>query len=119
MSGFSIPADFRPETIAALTHANATMDLPVREVYGSLNPSLYGSGRRSGLITPVTPEELRRYVACAAAAGIEFNYTLNFSSLGNREYAGREELRQFLENLAGLGVRRFTVALPTVLDVFA
>lgn len=119
MTGFSVPADFRPETIAALADANATLDLPVREVYGSLNPSPYGSGRRPGLVAPVTAEELRRYIVCAAAAGIEFNYTLNFSSLGNREYAEREELRRFVEDLAGLGVRRFTVALPTVLEVFA
>jgi collagenase-like PrtC family protease len=119
MNGFAVPADFRPETIAALAHANATLDLPVRQVYGSLNPSPYGSGRRAGLLRTVTPEELRRYIACAAAAGIEFDYTLNFSSLGNREYGGREELRRFLGELAGLGVRRFTVALPTILDVFA
>ncbi len=119
MSGFAIPADFRPETIAALAEANATLNLPVREVYGSLNPSPYGSGRRVGLLTPVTLEKLRHYLACATQAGIEFNYTLNFSSLGNREYAERGELRRFVEELAGLGVRRFTVALPTILEVFA
>jgi len=33
MMGFAIPADFRPETIAALAQANATLNLPVREVY--------------------------------------------------------------------------------------
>jgi collagenase-like PrtC family protease len=119
MSGFAIPADFRMESIAELERANAAMELPVREVYGCLNPSPYGSGRRPGLVARVSAEELRRYVECAAAAGIEFNYTLNFSSLGNREYAERGELRRFVEDLAGLGVRRFTVALPTVLDVFA
>jgi collagenase-like PrtC family protease len=119
MGSFSLPADFRPETIAELARANAALSLPVREVYGSLNPSPYGSGRRPGLLMPVTPEELSRYIASAAAVGIEFNYALNFSSLGNREYAERAQLRRFVEDLVGLGVRRFTVALPTVLDVFA
>ncbi len=119
MSGFAVPADFRADTIAALAQVNTTLGLPVREVYGNLNPSPFGSGRRAALVTPVAPEELRRYIACAAAAGIEFDYTLNFSSLGNREYSQRPELRRFVEDLAGLGVHRFTVALPSILDVFA
>jgi len=120
MPGFALPADFRSESLSAIAVANTRLEMPVREVYGNLNPSPYGSGRLGSVLPVVSRDRFIEYVDCAANAGIEFNYTLNFSSLANREYTpeGRASLRSFLEDLAGIGVHRFTVALPTFLDLF-
>ena len=120
MAGFALPADFRPETIAAIAEANPHLEMPVREVFGNLNPSPYGSGRSASVLFSVSRRQLQEHVSIAVAAGIEFNYTLNFSSLANHEYRSqaRQELRRFIEDIIDCGVRRFTIALWTVLDLF-
>ncbi len=120
MAGFALPADFRPDSLAAIAAANPRLDMPVLEVYGNLNPSPYGSGRLASVLACVSRQQLQEYVSAAAMAGIEFDYTLNFSSLANREYQPdqRRALRNFIADIAGCGIRRFSVALWTVLDLF-
>lgn len=120
MAGFALPADFRPDSVAAMAEANLRLEMPVLEVYGNLNPSPYGSGRSASVLASVSRPQLQDYVSAAALAGIEFNYTLNFSSLANREYQPEQRgaLRAFIEDIARCGVRRFSVALWTILDLF-
>ncbi len=112
MAGFALPADFRTESLAAIFEANPRLELPVREVFGNLNPSPYGSGRAGSFLPAVTPRQLGEYVASAAHAGIEFNYTLNFSSLANREYMPehRVALRRFLEDMIRCGFHIFATS---------
>ena len=119
-AGFALPADFKPESAAAIGEANPHLEMPVLEVFGNLNPSPYGSGRSASVLALASPRQLREYVSAAVAAGIEFNYTLNLSSLGNCEYRpkARRKLRAFIEDIIACGVSRFTVTLWTILDLF-
>lgn len=120
-SCYAVPADFKLSTVAKLAQTQAGPDRGVVEVYGSLNPCRFASSRRGRILPKVNMEELASYVRELSRYGIEFNYTLNSTCLGNREYDPEyaADLQQFITQLAKIGIRRFTVAVVSLLDVFA
>ncbi|MBN2449913.1 MAG: U32 family peptidase [Lentisphaeria bacterium] len=106
--------------------ANYDMDLvpllrrfPVYEVYGKLPADVVGGGRPSYMGAPLHREALRAYVQALAAQGIAFNYLLNSSCLGNREWDRRwqRQFHRLMETLRGMGVQRLTVSIPYLLEV--
>jgi collagenase-like PrtC family protease len=85
---------------------------PVYEIYGKLTTDYFGGGRPSFYLPEVGRGALARYVARAHDQGLAFNYLINASAMGNREFtrAGQRHLEELLEWLDGIGVDSVTVA---------
>jgi collagenase-like PrtC family protease len=85
---------------------------PVYEVYGKLTADYFGGGRPSFFLPEVDREMLDRFVGITHQRGLEFNYLLNTSTLGNLEYTrgGQQQIEAMLEWLDGIGVDSVTVA---------
>jgi len=118
---FSMPADFRNETIDRYERINRTYaDAKVLNTYGNITiRNVFGSGRNVDKLPPVDLERLAAYIAYSRARGIDFAYTLNPSFLDNREFTpgGIREIRRFLDELYAAGVRTLIVALPSVMEI--
>ncbi|RJO70422.1 MAG: peptidase U32 [Myxococcales bacterium] len=84
----------------------------VYEVYGKLTSDYFGGGRPSFYLPEVDRGRLERFVQLAHGQGIEFNYLLNASAMGNMEYTreGQRQMEAMLEWLDGVGVDSVTVA---------
>lgn len=110
---YSVPTNWQPDLVPALA------GLPVAEIYGQLPRDFVGGGRASFLIGPVSRKQMRRHVRQVRDAGITFNYTLNATTMGNREWsiAGQRRLRALLDFIVDAGVDRVTVAIPFLLDL--
>jgi len=93
-------------------------EFPVAEVYGKFPVDAVGGGRPSYMGTPLTKNDLAVYVSLLGKHDIAFNYLLNSSCLGNREWGRRwqKKLLRLLESLGLMGVRRLTVSTPYLLE---
>jgi collagenase-like PrtC family protease len=102
----SVACTFEPDQIAALAQ------YPVYEIFGKLTSDAFGGGRPSFYLPQVDRPALERTVQQAHAAGIEFNYLLNASAMGNLEYTreGQRAIDEILEWIDGIGVDSVTVA---------
>ena len=107
-----MPANYDLELIPKLE------SYPVTEIYGKFPSDLVGGGRPSYMGTPLSRGELQDYVSVAQDNGIAFNYLLNSSCLGNREWTGRwqKRLMRFLDRLREMGISRLTVSTPYLLE---
>ncbi|MBI5480489.1 MAG: U32 family peptidase, partial [Deltaproteobacteria bacterium] len=85
---------------------------PVYEVYGKLTSDYFGGGRPSFYLPEVDRKAVERYVRDTHAHGIEFNYLLNASAMGNLEFTreGQREMEEILDWLDDIGVDSVTVA---------
>lgn len=85
---------------------------PVYEIFGKLTSDTFGGGRPSFYLPQVGKAELEHYVQKTHLAGIEFNYLLNASAMGNLEYSrqGQREIDEILEWIDAIGVDSVTVA---------
>jgi collagenase-like PrtC family protease len=121
MKYFSMPADFKRETVESYDRLNNTYDgSRVSEVYGNITlGNLFESGRSVDMLPPVDWASLQEYVGFLGQKNIDFNYTLNMSHMGNREFSrkGMMELVLFLAKLYKAGVRHLTVALPSLMEM--
>jgi len=92
---------------------------PVTEVYGKLPGDLVGGGRPSYIGTPLDMSALGRYVAVLQRHRIEFNYLLNSSCQGNREWtrSWQKRFMRLLDQLGNVGIRTVTVSTPFLLEV--
>lgn len=92
---------------------------PVREVYGKLSWDAVGGGRPTYSTSGVTFRKLEAYVTALKRRGIKFNYLLNSSCLGNREWDRRwqKKLMRLLERLEAIGVARLTVSTPLLFKI--
>ena len=109
----SMPANYDTNLIPKLA------PYPVTEIYGKFPSDLVGGGRPSYMGTPLTRGDLRDYVSAMQDRGIAFNYLLNSSCLGNREWTGKwqKRLMRFLDRLGDMGIGRLTVSTPYLLEV--
>lgn len=117
---FTIPADFKTETIKEFAELNKTADVKLGEVYGSIKTYEIGSGRKFSLIPDVKEKELSEYVKCCIDNGIRFNYTLNLSCANNDEFT-KEGIEKFLgeiRKLISMGINDFTITLPGLIELF-
>ena len=85
---------------------------PVYEIYGKLTSDYFGGGRPSFYLPQVNRWQLEKYVKKTREQGIEFNYLLNSSAMGNVEYTtnGQRNMEELLEWLDQIGVGTITVA---------
>lgn len=120
MKYFNIAADYKKETIDGYAQLNnAYHDSKVIETYGNLTIGNHWEGGRVYEDIPkVDLKALENYIRYSREKGIDFNYSLNGSCMGNREFTetGAAGLMKFLEELYEIGVRRLTVALPSVME---
>lgn len=117
---FCVPADFNTKNLKSFSELNLKYkNAKIEEVYGSLPQSIYGSGRSSASIFDVDFKVLKKYVAACKKNGIEFNYTFNANTLSNREFnkKSRREILSFIKKLYSLGIRRFTVTMPSLISL--
>lgn len=121
MKYFNIPADYKKETIDKYSELNEKYPhSKVIETYGQVTiGNKVGSGRAYGLIPQLGMAELKDYITYSESKQIGFNYTLNTTCLGNREFTreGMEEITAFLEQLYDVGVRSLTVAMPSLIEL--
>ena len=85
--------------------------LPVYELYGKVSSDSAGGGRPSFYLPRVNRKKVERYVQRVHAKGIEFNYLLNASCMGNTEYTrqGQRKLRETLDWVSEMGCESVTV----------
>lgn len=121
MKYFNIPADFKTETIDRYDElAQKYTDSKVVETYGQITlGNRIGSGRAYDLIPKIDINELERYIAYSKKKNIGFNYTLNTTCMGNKEFSkeGVREIIEFLDELHEAGVRSLTVTLPSMIEI--
>jgi hypothetical protein len=80
---------------------NEKWTMPIRDVYGCLNPSVFGSGRTGSAIHQTSFKDLKKYVESCNENGVQFNYALNFNCVSNMEFTdkGKKEITKFLQKL--------------------
>jgi collagenase-like PrtC family protease len=119
MPSFSIPADFQASTIHQISKRNEQWEIPIKDVYGSLNPSIFGSGRTSSVLKPIKFELLKKYVEVCNQNGVQFSYALNFNCNSNMEFTdkGKKEIIKFLRKLESVGVKKYTTVLPAMVEL--
>jgi len=85
---------------------------PVYEIYGKLTSDYFGGGRPSFYLPEVVRAGLGRFVEATHRRGIQFNYLLNASAMGNTEFSreGQREIEGVLGWLDDIGVDSVTVA---------
>ena len=121
MNYFSIPSDFKFETIQHYTLLNQKYEDTISEVYGQLNnaDNEFGSGRPSDQLPVVEYEHFKEYVALIKKYGIGFNYTMNTTCLSNQEFTkeGQRKIITFLKRLVDAGVESITVCMPSLIEL--
>lgn len=83
-------------------------------LYGKLTVDYIGGGRHSFVLPAITRKQVQGHIKRAHERGLEFNYLLNATCLGNREYtiSGQRRIRSLLDWLAGIKVDSVTVSIP-------
>ncbi len=109
----TVAANYDPQVVPRLRQ------YPVTEVYGKFPVDFVGGGRPSYMGTPLNASNLREYVQLLDRHGIAFNYLLNSSCLGNREWTRRFQRRitSLLGSLEQWGISRLTVSTPFLLEL--
>ena len=116
----------RPQSIRFSLAANYDQELipklaayPVDEVYGKFPADGISGGRPRYLATPLSDDDLRRYIQILDQHGIAFNYLLNGSCFGNREWSRswQKRVSSLIAKLGDMGVRRLTVSTPFLLEM--
>jgi collagenase-like PrtC family protease len=110
---FSLAANYDPELVPLLA------PYPVDEVYGKLPADGISGGRPRYQATPLSEDDLRSYIHLLDRHGIAFNYLLNGSCFGNREWSRswQKRVSSLLAKLGDMGVRRLTVSTPFLLEL--
>lgn len=121
MSIFTVPSDFKIESLKKFVNMNNTLNTKVTEVYGSIRTSKMGSGRKFIELEDINLEELKKYVEYCNENNIKFNYTLNVNCNGDNEYTkkGKNELIKEIDELVNIGIKDFTVVLPSFISIIA
>lgn len=121
MKYFSLPADFKHETINKYDELNQMYEhSKVTETYGQITVGNdFCSGRADGSLPEVDFIKLRQYVKHSKEKNIQFNYTLNSSYMHNIEFTKRgvSKLKDFLYQLYDCGISDLTITLPTMIEL--
>lgn len=116
----AVPASWDTRLIEGLVDLNARHG-SVYEVFGSLRQSFSGSAHSAAAIGGAcgSRAEVEDFVRALRATGIRFNYTLNASCLGNREFSksGRQKLMEEMEWVASIA-DSVTVTIPYLVELF-
>lgn len=109
----SVATNFDPALVEAMK------EYPVVELFGKLREDAVGGGRAPYQLARISRKRLADHVRQARRAGIEFNYLLNASCLGNREMTrtGQREIEELAGWLCEIGVASVTVSSPYLLTL--
>jgi collagenase-like PrtC family protease len=121
MKYYSLPSDFRKETIDEYEKLNNSgLDSRIIETYGNITiGDLFGSGRLVRQMSKVDIHDLYEYVKYSKERNIEFDYTFNAPHLQNMEFTteGISKLKDFLGKIYDAGIRSLTVTLPSLMEL--
>lgn len=121
MKYFSMPADFKKETINLYDQLNQKYtDSKVIETYGNITiGNHFESGRSVNMLPEIDLEGLADFVHYSQQKNIGFNYTLNAPTLQNREFTeeGVLEIYRFLSKIYHAGIHSLTIALPSLIKI--
>lgn len=121
MKYFSLPADFKKETIDAYDRLNNDYeDSKVIDTYGNITIGNYfSSGRLNRQQIKVDLFDLEDYIKYSRQRNIEFTYTINSPYLQNREFTGKglKEIDTFLGRLYDAGVQWLVITLPSLIEL--
>lgn len=121
MKYFNVPADFKKTTIDKFAELNQKYeDSKVWETYGQITVNnVFGSGRPVDLLPDIDYHALDEYAEYSRKHGIGFNYTLNATCLGNKEFTddGIRKIVKLLDRLYEMGIDSLTVAIPSVIEL--
>ncbi|CAG0930567.1 hypothetical protein TFLX_01833 [Thermoflexales bacterium] len=98
---------------------NPKTQIPVHEVYGTLQTSITGGGRQANILPYATKQQAEDHIRQAHQNGLEFNFLMNAICLGNREFEP-EHHKQLVETLGWLSnieVDTVTVAIPYLMEL--
>lgn len=111
---FSVPTTWEEDHLLRLR------DYPeVGWLYGSLPTEIVGSGRQAALLPAVDREAAAGHIRQAHRLGFKFNYLLNTSCLGNREYNTdfHRAMLKYIEWVAEQNPDMVTVTLPFIAQI--
>jgi collagenase-like PrtC family protease len=88
-------------------------------LYGSLPTEIVGSGRQTALLPAIDRQKATEHIRQAHREGFKFNYLLNTSCLGNREYTAdfHPAMLKYLEWVAVQEPDLVTVTLPFIAQI--
>ena len=100
MKYYSMPADFKQETIAKYAELNKRYkDSRVFETYGNITDGNFlGSGRLVSQMSKVDWLDLHEYIKYSRDRDIDFSYTINPPFIQNMEFTGEgvKKIKDFL-----------------------
>lgn len=121
MKYYSVPSDFQLNTIDKYNKLNNEFTTSlVNETYGQLTVGVsHESGRLYDDIPKIDLKQLEKYVTYSKNKNIDFNYTLNGTCMGNKEFTneGIKNLKKFFKDLENIGVQSVTLALPSLFEI--
>jgi collagenase-like PrtC family protease len=118
---FCMPTDFKKETIDAYDRLNQSYEgSKVIETYGNIvRGNQIGSGRAANQLPDADLLDLKLFIEYSKKKNIDFNYTINATTMRNREFTreGMLDIKRFLKDIYDAGVRSLTIALPSLLEL--
>ncbi len=92
---------------------------PVYEVYGKVSADYAGGGRPSFYLPQIDRPMVERFVKKVHDQGIQFNYLMNASCMGNKEFSreGQREIRKTLDWVVTTGADTITVGTIYMLQM--
>ncbi|HEY9062636.1 MAG TPA: peptidase U32 family protein [Pseudobacteroides sp.] len=91
----------------------------VVNIFGAQSKSVTGGGRSSFTLPDVHQTDIEKAVDKAHSYGIEFNYVMNSSCMGNKEYTSSKykDIVEHLDWLMEMGVDWITLANPYIIEI--
>ncbi|HAN17194.1 MAG: hypothetical protein A2X13_06035 [Bacteroidetes bacterium GWC2_33_15] len=121
MNKFSVPSDFDISTIDYYKQLNNEYEnSKVVETYGNVTKeNIIESGRPKSVLPDVDFKQLENYISYSLKSKINFNYTLNATTLNNKEFIEDEveNIIRFLKRLNDAGVTSLTIAMPSMIEL--
>lgn len=110
---FSVPHNWQKDLLPGLRK------FKIEELYAKLAKDFVGGGRASCVLPHVSKKKVAMFVSEAHKNGIQFNYLLNATCLGNQEWSikGQRSLTKLLDWLTDIGVDKVTISMPYLLEL--
>lgn len=91
----------------------------VAHIFGATTQNLTGGGRNSEGLSQISRAEIKQAIELAHENGIEFNYLMNSSCMGNMEYtqSGYENIKRELDWICSIGADWVTIANPYIVEL--
>ncbi|MBM3244810.1 MAG: peptidase U32 [Candidatus Omnitrophica bacterium] len=111
---FSVPTNWQEGLLPVLTGSPS-----INEVYGKLAEDFVGGGRPAYSVFDISRKNAARHINEIRKTKRGFNYLLNASCLGGREFTnkGKHEIAKLLDWLVAAGVDSVTVSLPFLAEM--